>query len=153
MATSRSPVEPAQGPEFVAAQGVGAGRVLDPPHVQDGAVEVDLVPTQVAGLGGAQPMPEGQEEHGRVLVTVAVALGGFDKGLDFGRREVFAGAKFGVRPPQRANCPIYGCWRYQREVPFCHVKCPLPDFDCLNNEHFSDSVVSGQETGKVPGGP
>jgi hypothetical protein len=29
------PLEPAQGPQFVAAQGVGAlGAVLDPPHMQ-----------------------------------------------------------------------------------------------------------------------
>jgi hypothetical protein len=48
------PLEPAQGPEFVTAQRMGAGRaVLDPPHMQDGAIEVDLVPTQVAGLSGA----------------------------------------------------------------------------------------------------
>jgi len=31
---------------------MGAGHaVLDPPHMQDGAVEVDLVPAQIAGLG------------------------------------------------------------------------------------------------------
>jgi hypothetical protein len=36
------PLEPAQGPEFAAAKRVGAGgAVLDPPHVQDGAVEVE----------------------------------------------------------------------------------------------------------------
>jgi hypothetical protein len=53
------------------------------------------------------PMPEGQQDHGGVTVTVPVALGGFDKGLDFGRSEVFAGAKFGIRPAKRSNCPIF----------------------------------------------
>jgi hypothetical protein len=38
-------------------------------------------------------VPEGHEDHGRVMVTVPVALGGFDPGFDFGRGEVFAGAK------------------------------------------------------------
>jgi hypothetical protein len=54
------PLEPAQGPEFVTVQWMGAGRaVLDPSYVQDGAIEVDLAPAQVTGLGGAQPVPEG----------------------------------------------------------------------------------------------
>jgi hypothetical protein len=77
------PLERAQGPQFVAALGVGArGAVLDPPHMQDGAIEVDLVPAQVAGLGGAQPVPEGHEDHGRVPVTVSVGLGCLDQGLE-----------------------------------------------------------------------
>jgi hypothetical protein len=33
--------------------------VLDPPDVEHGAVEVDLVPAQIAGLGGPQAVPEG----------------------------------------------------------------------------------------------
>jgi hypothetical protein len=33
----------------------GAGRVLDPPHVQDGAVEVDLVPTQAQASAARSP--------------------------------------------------------------------------------------------------
>jgi hypothetical protein len=40
-------------------------------RVSHRAVEVDLVQAQVAGLGGAQPVPEGHEDHGRVPVTVA----------------------------------------------------------------------------------
>jgi hypothetical protein len=52
-------------------QWMGAGcAVLDPPHMQDGAIEVDLVPAQVAGLGGAQPVSEGRQDHGCVPVTV-----------------------------------------------------------------------------------
>jgi hypothetical protein len=45
-------------------------------------------------------VPESQQDHGGVAVTVAVALGGFDQSIDFGGGEVFAGAKFSVRPPQ-----------------------------------------------------
>jgi hypothetical protein len=55
-------------------QRMGTGRaVLDPPHVQNGAVEVDLVPAQIAGLSGAQPVPE---DRGRVPGTVAAPSDG-----------------------------------------------------------------------------
>jgi hypothetical protein len=33
-------------------------------------------------------MPEGQQDHGRVPVTVAVRLGGFDQGVDLPGRGV-----------------------------------------------------------------
>jgi hypothetical protein len=36
-------------------------------------------------------MPEGQQDHRGVAVTVAVALGGLNQSFDFGRSEVFAG--------------------------------------------------------------
>jgi hypothetical protein len=65
--------------------------------VQDGAVEVDLVPAQVAGLGGAQPVPEGHQDHGRIPVTVSVGLGGLDQSLDLAGRQVLPGPKLCVR--------------------------------------------------------
>jgi hypothetical protein len=34
--------------------------------MQDGGIEVDLIPAQVADLGGAQSVPEDQEDHGGV---------------------------------------------------------------------------------------
>ena len=43
----------AQRPELVASQGMGARRaVLDPTDVQYRGAELDLVPAQVAALGG-----------------------------------------------------------------------------------------------------
>jgi hypothetical protein len=43
---------PAQDPHLVAKQRVRAwGAILDPAHMQDGGIEVDLIPTQVAQLG------------------------------------------------------------------------------------------------------
>src|SRR5580700_11556516 len=52
------PLEPAQGPELVAAQGMGArGAVLDPTHMQHRRTELDLVPAEVAELGRPKPMP------------------------------------------------------------------------------------------------
>jgi hypothetical protein len=41
-------------------------------------------------------MPEGQQDHGRVPVTVAVRLGGLDQGLDLAGRQVLPGTKFGI---------------------------------------------------------
>jgi hypothetical protein len=110
---------------------MGAGcTVLDSPHVQDRALEVDLVPAQVADLGGAQPVPEGHEDQGRVPVTVAVGLGGLDQGLDLAGRQVLPGPKFGVGTSGRRNCSIYFCWRDQPEVRLRHGKRPFPNRDC-----------------------
>jgi hypothetical protein len=47
--------------------------------VEHRPVEIDLVPTQVADLGGPKAMPEGDQDHGGVALTVAVALGGIDQ--------------------------------------------------------------------------
>jgi len=55
-----------------------------------------------------EPMPEGEQHHGGVAMPVPIGLCRLDQGLDFGRGQVFAGAEFGVRPPSRPNCPIYG---------------------------------------------
>jgi hypothetical protein len=68
------PLEPAQGPHLVAEQRVGAGRViLDPPHMEHGAVEVDLDPAQVADLGCPQPVTKGEQDHGRVTMAMPPA--------------------------------------------------------------------------------
>ena len=83
----------------------GARRaVLDPPDVEDGGPELDLVPSQVAQLGRSQAMPEGDQDHGGVPVPVAVGLGRLDQGLDLAGGEVLPGAKLGVRTPCRRNC-------------------------------------------------
>jgi hypothetical protein len=60
------------------------------------AAEVDLVPTQVAGLRGTQAVPLGQEDHGGVAVTVAVAPGSLDQGFDLLVGQVLAGPQLGV---------------------------------------------------------
>jgi len=111
---SALPLQPAQGPELVAAQGMGAGgAVLDPPHVQDRGIEVHLLPAEVTGLGSAQSVPENQEDHGGVPLPVAVGLGRLDQGLDLSGRQVLPGAEFGVRAPCRRDCSIYFGWRDQ----------------------------------------
>jgi hypothetical protein len=68
--------------------------------MEHGAAEVDLVPAEVANLGRPEPVPEGDQDHGRVPMTVAVGLGGVDQGVDLAGRQVLAGAQLGVRPPR-----------------------------------------------------
>ncbi len=96
--------------------------VLDPPHVEHSAIEVDLVPAQVADLGRPQPMPEGDQDHARIAMAVAVGFGGLDQGFDLTKRQVLAGAKLGVRSacPQCARAigflgsrrPVDACRRF-----------------------------------------
>jgi hypothetical protein len=42
-------------------------------------------------------VPEREQDHRGVAVTMAVAFGGFDQSFDFGRGEVFARPEFGRR--------------------------------------------------------
>jgi hypothetical protein len=81
------------------------GAVLDSANVENGAIEVHLVPAQVADLGGPQSVPEGDQDHRRVAMAAPVDLGGLDHNLDLAEREVLAGAKLGVRStyPQCAS--------------------------------------------------
>jgi hypothetical protein len=85
-------------PHLVAEQWVGAGgAILDPPHMQDRGIELHLVPAQVAEFGRPKPMPEGQQDHGRVPMPPSIGLGGLDHGLDLPGRQVLPGSKYGVR--------------------------------------------------------
>jgi hypothetical protein len=96
------PLEPAQGPEFIALDRVRARRaVLDPADVEHGAVEVDLVPSEVADLGRPQAVPVSEEHHGRVSVAVPVSPRGLNQPLDLAGGEVLPGPEVGVLRPSR----------------------------------------------------
>jgi hypothetical protein len=60
-------------------------------------------------------MPEGDEEHGRVTLTPAIALSGCHQLLDLTLGSVFTRPKLGVRTAERRNCPIY----FVRRDPMC----------------------------------
>jgi hypothetical protein len=70
--------------------------------VERRAVEVDLVPAQIADLGRPEAMPEGDQDHGGVAVTVPVALGGLDQTFDLGdvRCSRMRRSAFGASPEQ-----------------------------------------------------
>jgi hypothetical protein len=78
-------LQPPQGAQFVAEDRVRAGRaLLDPADVQGGRSEIDLLPAQVDQLGDPKAVPIRHEDHGRIPVAVAVALGGLDQPFDLG---------------------------------------------------------------------
>ena len=50
--------------------------VLDPVNVQAALGEFDLLPLEVAHLGGPQAMAVGDQDHGRIPMPVAAMLSG-----------------------------------------------------------------------------
>ena len=57
------PLQLAQGPHFIADNGMGRRRaLLGPADVQDGVGEIDLIPTQVYKLGRPQAVAEGDKD-------------------------------------------------------------------------------------------
>ena len=115
-----------QGPQLDAGQGMRRRRaLLHAADMQARAGEVDLVPSQVHQLGRPQAVAEGDEDGGGVAVAMAVAASRLHQPLDLRLGQVFAGPQFGIRAPERRDCPIYGSWRDDLEAWFCHEKCPF----------------------------
>jgi hypothetical protein len=115
------------------------GAVLDPADMEHAAFEIDLIPTKVADLGRPQPVPEGEQDHGGVAVTVPVALGRLDQLPDLVGREVLAGPQLDVLLSLQRNCSIYFSWRDQPEMRFCH-KNPSPrEVNCSYLHQFTNS--------------
>ena len=109
------PLQLAQGPHFIADNGMGGRRaLLGPADVQDGVGEIDLIPTQVYKLGRPQAVAEGDKDHGGIPVTPAIGLGGIDQPIDLGAGQVLPGPIDGVRFSSRhGDCSIYGGWCHQ----------------------------------------
>ena len=105
----------AQGPHFIADNGMGGRRaLLSPSDVQDGVGKIDLIPAQVYKLGRPQAVAEGDKDHGGIPVTPAIGLGGTDQPIDLGAGQVLAGPVFGISLPSRhCDCSIYSGWRHQ----------------------------------------
>jgi len=75
---------------------VEPGAWSTPAHVEHGAIEVDLIPAKIADLGGTQPVPEGQQDHGAIPVPIAIVASSLHQPLNLALGEVFAGAIVGV---------------------------------------------------------
>ena len=59
------PLQLAQGPHFIADNGMGGRRaLLGPTNVQDGMGEIHLIPAQVREFGRSETVAEGDEDHG-----------------------------------------------------------------------------------------
>ena len=109
------PLQLAQGPHFIADNGMGGRRaLLGPAYVQDGVGEIDLIPTQVYKLGRPQTVAEGDKDHGGIPVTPAIGLGGIDQPIDLGAGQVLPRPIDRVRFSSRhGDCSIYSGWCHQ----------------------------------------
>lgn len=77
-------MRPAEQPHFSAGQRAGRGRtVFDATDTARLGFEVDLFPAQVTDFGGAQAVAEGQENHERVAMAVAIVLRRVDQPFHF----------------------------------------------------------------------
>ena len=65
-------LQPAQGAQFGAADGMYAGpAVLEPLHMQVALRQVEHVPAQAGELGDAQAVAIGDQDHGGVAMAVS----------------------------------------------------------------------------------
>jgi hypothetical protein len=81
-----------QGAEFGPRQRVDRGYpALEPRNVQPAMDDVDLLPTEGAQLGRSQPVPEGQQDHGRIAMSVRVPACRLHQPLDLSLGQVLAG--------------------------------------------------------------
>jgi hypothetical protein len=55
-------------------------------------------------------MPIRHQHHRRIAMSPAVLPGRIHQALDFGLRQVLAGAQLAVREALSGNCSIYGGW-------------------------------------------
>ena len=75
-------------------------------HVHRAGLECDRRPLQVAKLGHSQAVTEADQDHGRITVSVAVALGDLDQALDLKLGEVLAiAAHVPVAAAAQRDCP------------------------------------------------
>src|SRR5262249_20255966 len=102
----------AQCPDFLAGQWVCAiDTVLGPPHMDSAATKLDHIPGQFAEFAGAQLVAVGDQDGGRVAVTVPEMLtGSILETVDFLRGQIFPLPQIRVTRPARRNCPIYDGW-------------------------------------------
>src|SRR5262249_32658427 len=103
----------------ITMQGVRArGLVLDPADVEHSAIEVHLVPAEIAGLGRTQTMSERDQDHGGVPMALTVSLGSIDQGIDLAGCQVLASAKLSIRSTGWSNCSKNLGWYLRRQCRF-----------------------------------
>src|SRR5262245_42816085 len=73
--------------------------VLGPADVHPALVQLDLMPLEIADLRGLQSVTVGDQDHGRVSMSIAAVLAGMVHELfDFASGQVFP------------NCTVYSVW-------------------------------------------
>src|SRR5262249_1302716 len=79
--------------------------------------EIDLLPPEGAQLARSQAVPERQQDHGRIAMSVSVSARRLHKPLDLPLGEVLADPIVGIGKPTRANCSLYSGWRSDPRPP------------------------------------
>src|SRR6476659_6178672 len=73
--------------------------------------EVDLLPAQGTQLRRSQAVPEGQQDHGRISMSVPVSARRLHQSLYLFLGQVLPGSVVLVREATSANCSLYSGWR------------------------------------------
>ena len=92
--------------------------VLDPVNVQAALGELDLLPLQVADLGGPQAVAIGDKDHGRVAMPIAAVLArAVHQALDLALGEIAP-----------LDCQVYDAWGRFLDVDFMreNLACASP---------------------------
>jgi hypothetical protein len=84
-------------------------------------------------------MPEGQEHHESIAVTIPIAVGRLDQPLDLINGEVLSGPNGPILWSARRNCSIFSGWRDQTQAWFGHEKSPSRLPHCSIHKHFMNS--------------
>jgi hypothetical protein len=107
---------------------------LAAPNVQATGIELDLVPLQIAELGRSQAVPIGDQDHGRIAVTMAARFaGGRHQRLDLSAGQILPGA---------GNWGIYDPWRRVLDLLETHGKA-LPSDLTREEIYIFSSVLEG----------
>jgi glutamate mutase epsilon subunit len=92
--------------------------VLGPADVHAAVVELDLMPLEIADLRGSKSMTIGDQDHGRVSMSVAAVLAGIVHELfDLAARQVLS------------NCTVYSGWWAGIPSLIPHRKFPAVEAD------------------------
>src|SRR5262249_23948188 len=120
----------AQRPHLVTSDWVDAGHsVLDPVNVEAALGELDLLPSQVAGLRGPQTMAIGHKDHGRVAMAVAAMLAG----------AVHQPLYLALGEVAPLDCQVYDAWGAFLGCRFHAGKPCLRVSHCIGYTHFLHS--------------
>ena|SRR6266576_3294571 len=101
-------------------------------QMQRAGFKRDVGPLQAAEFRCSQPMPERNQDHGRVTLAPPIAPCGLDELADLALCQMLAWPKLAVRSPQWRDCPIFLSWRDQLERRFRHVISPSVRLHCRN---------------------
>src|SRR6516164_7921115 len=93
--------------------------VFDAADGKSSGFEVHLRPLQVAKLRRSEPVPEGEQDHGRIPMRPSIALASLDELLDLALGEVFSCSDRSVLGPAWRDFPYFGGWGHHPEGWFC----------------------------------